>query len=104
MLADRDRIFTNLYGIHSPGLEAARKRGAWDGTKDILAMGRDWVINEALKSVFSRDKAFQEWKERGSHQSSNGIGAVHSMPAGDKPTSDRTRPQRPAMTDANKSA
>ena len=26
MLQDRDRIFTNLYGFHSPGLEAARKR------------------------------------------------------------------------------
>jgi NADH-quinone oxidoreductase subunit F len=50
MLADRDRIFTNLYGIHSPSLEAARKRGAWDGTKDILAMGREWVVNEMKAS------------------------------------------------------
>ena len=39
MLSDRDRIFTNLYGFHSPGLEAARKRGAWDGTKFLLEKG-----------------------------------------------------------------
>ena len=32
MLSDQDRIFTNLYGLHSPGLEAAKQRGAWDGT------------------------------------------------------------------------
>ena len=36
MLVDRDRIFTNLYGFHDPGLKAARQRGAWDGTKGIL--------------------------------------------------------------------
>ena len=50
MLSDRDRIFTNLYGFHSPGLEAARKRGAWDGTKFLLEKGRDWIIDEMKKS------------------------------------------------------
>src|SRR3954447_3838041 len=50
MLADRDRIFTNLYGLQSPGLKAAMMRGCWDGTKDILAMGRDWIINEMKAS------------------------------------------------------
>ncbi len=44
MLADRDRIFTNLYGFQSPGLDAARKRGDWDGTKAILTQGRDAII------------------------------------------------------------
>ena len=38
MLADKDRIFTNLYGFQSPGLEAARKRGQWDNTKAILEL------------------------------------------------------------------
>ena len=28
MLADKDRIFTNLYGLHDWRLEGARKRGA----------------------------------------------------------------------------
>jgi NADH-quinone oxidoreductase subunit F len=50
MLHDRDRIFTNLYGLHAPGLEAARRRGAWDGTKFLLEKGRDWIIDEMKKS------------------------------------------------------
>ena len=39
MLADKDRIFKNLYGHHGFGLDAARARGAWDGTKEILGKG-----------------------------------------------------------------
>src|SRR5215217_1361107 len=50
MLQDRDRIFTNLYGFHSPGLEAARRRGAWDETKFLLDKGRDAIIDEVKKS------------------------------------------------------
>jgi NADH-quinone oxidoreductase subunit F len=46
MLDDKDRIFTNLYGFEDWRLEGARARGDWDGTKDILAKGRDWIINE----------------------------------------------------------
>lgn len=30
----------------------------------FIDSARDWVINEALKSVFRRDKAFVEWKQR----------------------------------------
>jgi NADH-quinone oxidoreductase subunit F len=50
MLEDKDRIFTNLYGLHDWGLEGARARGAWDGTKVILEKGRDWIINEVKAS------------------------------------------------------
>ena len=50
MLQDKDRIFTNLYGLHDWGLEGARARGAWDGTKAILEKGRDWIINEVKAS------------------------------------------------------
>ncbi|MCA3595990.1 MAG: NADH-quinone oxidoreductase subunit NuoF [Methylobacterium sp.] len=50
MLHDSDRIFTNLYGLHDPGLRAALKRGNWDGTKHILSMGRDWIIDEMKAS------------------------------------------------------
>ena len=50
MLADKDRIFTNLYGIHDWRLEAAKKRGAWDGTKDLIALGRDKIIEEMKES------------------------------------------------------
>src|SRR5690242_19709214 len=50
MLDDKDRIFKNLYGLHDWGLEAARRRGAWDGTKAIIDKGRDWIINEMKAS------------------------------------------------------
>ena len=50
MLADRDRIFLNLYGRHDWGLKGARARGAWDGTKAILEKGRDEIINEVKNS------------------------------------------------------
>ena len=50
MLADRDRIFTNLYGFQSPGLKVAQMRGAWDGTKHLLDRGKDWIISEMKAS------------------------------------------------------
>ncbi|HEY8353243.1 MAG TPA: NADH-quinone oxidoreductase subunit NuoF [Sphingomonadales bacterium] len=50
MLQDKDRIFTNLYGFQSWQLDAARKRGDWDGTKELLLKGRDWIINEIKES------------------------------------------------------
>ncbi len=50
MLQDKDRIFTNLYGQQPWNLEAARRRGDWDGTKDIIAKGQDWIIDEMKKS------------------------------------------------------
>jgi NADH-quinone oxidoreductase subunit F len=49
-LTDKDRIFTNLYGIHDWRLAAAQRRGAWDGTKAILEKGRDWIIEEMKAS------------------------------------------------------
>ncbi|KAA5601137.1 NADH-quinone oxidoreductase subunit NuoF [Blastochloris sulfoviridis] len=50
MLADKDRIFTNLYGLHDWGLKGARARGGWDGTRVLLEKGRDWIINEVKAS------------------------------------------------------
>jgi NADH-quinone oxidoreductase subunit F len=50
MLADKDRIFTNLYGLHDWRLAGARARGDWDGTKDLILKGRDWIINEVKNS------------------------------------------------------
>jgi NADH-quinone oxidoreductase subunit F len=46
VLHDRDRIFTNLYGIHDWGLEGARARGDWDNTAALIAKGRDWIVEE----------------------------------------------------------
>ena len=50
MLADKDRIFTNLYGYEDWRLPAARARGDWDGTKAIMDKGQDWIIEEVKKS------------------------------------------------------
>jgi len=50
MLQDKDRIFKNLYGRHDWGLEGARARGAWDGTKSILEKGRDAIVAEVKAS------------------------------------------------------
>jgi NADH-quinone oxidoreductase subunit F len=50
MLADKDRIFTNLYGIQDWGLKGARARGAWDGTKRILERGRETLVNAVRES------------------------------------------------------
>lgn len=50
MLADKDRIFTNIYGIEDPFLAGARKRGDWDGTKKILELGREEIVTRVKAS------------------------------------------------------
>lgn len=35
-MADQDRIFTNLYGMHDFKLKGAESRGDWYKTKEIL--------------------------------------------------------------------
>ena len=50
MLADKDRIFTNLYGWGDAGLKGAQARGDWDNTKAILARGHDDIIEEIKAS------------------------------------------------------
>jgi NADH-quinone oxidoreductase subunit F len=49
-LADKDRIFTNLYGFQSPYLKAARQRGDWDNTKALMAIGQDPIIDQVKAS------------------------------------------------------
>ena len=50
MLADKDRIFTNLYGWGDAGLAGARKRGDWDNTAAILGRGHDAIVEEMKAS------------------------------------------------------
>lgn len=50
MLSDKDRIFTNLYGLHDWRLRGARARGDWDGTAAIIARGRDAIVEEVKAS------------------------------------------------------
>jgi NADH-quinone oxidoreductase subunit F len=50
MLADKDRIFTNLYGREDWHLEGARRRGDWDGTKELILKGREWLQEQVKES------------------------------------------------------
>lgn len=50
MLEDKDRIFTNLFGQHSPDLEAAKQRGAWHLTREMLAQGSEWICKQIMAS------------------------------------------------------
>jgi NADH-quinone oxidoreductase subunit F len=50
VLADKDRIFTNLYGFQPWTLDAAMMRGDWDDTKGLMARGQDAIIDEIKAS------------------------------------------------------
>ena len=50
MLADKDRIFTNIYGWNDAGLAGAKARGDWDKTADIIKRGHEDVIEEVKSS------------------------------------------------------
>ncbi|MGQ0590011.1 MAG: NADH-quinone oxidoreductase subunit NuoF [Sphingosinicella sp.] len=50
MLADKDRIFTNVYGFQPWGLKAAQQRGDWDDNKSLMAKGQDSIIEEIKAS------------------------------------------------------
>lgn len=50
MLSEQDRIFTNLHGFESSDLKECKKRGDWDNTANIIALGRDKIIDEVKKS------------------------------------------------------
>ena len=50
MLADQDRIFTNVYGMGEGGLKGALARGHWDQTGSLVEKGRDWIVDEIKQS------------------------------------------------------
>jgi len=50
MLDDKDRIFTNLYGMFDRSLAGARSRGHWDNTAALIAKGRDAIVEEVKSS------------------------------------------------------
>ncbi|MEM9060763.1 MAG: NADH-quinone oxidoreductase subunit NuoF [Pseudomonadota bacterium] len=50
MLEDKDRIFTNIYGMHDRTLAGARSRGHWDGTAALIARGREAIVEEMKSS------------------------------------------------------
>ncbi len=50
MLEDKDRIFTNLYGMFDRSLAGAQARGHWDGTAALIKRGREAIIEEMKSS------------------------------------------------------
>jgi len=50
VLLDKDRIFTNLYGRQDWRLEEARKRGAWNSTKELMQFGPEWICDQIKAS------------------------------------------------------
>ena len=50
MLEDKDRIFTNLYGMYDRSLKGVLNRGHWSNTGELLRRGPDWIIEEVKKS------------------------------------------------------
>ncbi|NNC72285.1 MAG: NADH-quinone oxidoreductase subunit NuoF, partial [Sphingomonadaceae bacterium] len=50
MLADSDRIFTNVYGFQPWDIDAAIERGDWDGTKKLLEDSPDDIVEKIKAS------------------------------------------------------
>jgi len=50
ILEDKDRIFTNLYGLHDWGLEGAKARGCWNATREMLQQGPEWIVDNIKAS------------------------------------------------------
>ncbi|MBF0251177.1 MAG: NADH-quinone oxidoreductase subunit NuoF [Alphaproteobacteria bacterium] len=50
MLKDKDRIFKNIYGLKDTSLKGAMALGDWDKTADLIAKGREWIVEEVKSS------------------------------------------------------
>ena len=50
MLKEKDKIFKNLYGFQDWNIKGAKYRGIWKDTKDLIAKGSDYIIDEIKKS------------------------------------------------------
>ena len=51
MLADGDRIFTNLYGQSDWRLASAQRRGDWDGTEELILKGRVTINGKTVREL-----------------------------------------------------
>jgi NADH-quinone oxidoreductase subunit F len=50
MLEDKDRIFTNIYGLQDWRLDGAKQRGIWNGTGLMLAQTPEWICDQIKNS------------------------------------------------------
>ena len=44
MLKEKDKIFSNLYGIKERGIDSVISRGHWDNTAKFIKKGSSWMI------------------------------------------------------------
>ena len=77
----------------------------------FIDSARDWVINEALKSVFRRDKAFLEWRERAGAEGQPKAGESLPLALAQGPSAttgggkaERTRVPRPEIREPSPAA
>jgi hypothetical protein len=61
----------------------------------FIDSSRDWVINEALKSVFRRDRAFLTWKDK-QPTAPAAVASLAGRPEKAKPQRESTAPVPPA--------
>ena len=50
MLKEKDKIFSNLYGVKERGIDSVISRGHWDNTAKFIKKGSSWIIDEIKKS------------------------------------------------------
>ena len=50
ILEDKDRIFTNIYGLQDWGLEGAKVRGCWNATREMLQQTPEWICDQIKES------------------------------------------------------
>jgi NADH-quinone oxidoreductase subunit F len=50
ILEDKDRIFTNIYGLQDWGLEGAKIRGCWNATREMLQQTPEWICDQIKES------------------------------------------------------
>ena len=46
MLKDKDRIFSNLYGMKDRSIKGSMQRGHWDNTAKLIKQGATWIVDE----------------------------------------------------------
>lgn len=65
----------------------------------FIDSARDWVLNEALKDLFRRDKAFTEWREQNHPRAASDANAIASpTPAPSRlPLETETKIERPRV-------
>ncbi len=67
-LADKDRIFTNVYGFQEPWLKAARQRGDWDDTAKLMSAARTRSSTRSRRRGFApRRRGLPDRHEVGLH-------------------------------------